>query len=67
MQPGFFSQNNENMIHYLSTIKGSLFIFFSLSFTHFTMNYKKRTCLLSANIGTDGSNYGKIATFESIQ
>jgi hypothetical protein len=36
------------------------------SFTHFTMIHKKRTCLLSANIGTDLSNYGKTDTFESI-
>jgi hypothetical protein len=80
MQRGFFFfiafsfvyQNNENLIYYLSTIKGSLFIFLSfylflfLSFTHSTMIHKKRTCLLSAKIGTDGSNYGKLDTFESI-
>jgi hypothetical protein len=54
------------IIHYLSTIKGSLFIFFlSLSFTHFTMTHKKRTCLLSAKIGTDSSSYGKTDTFAS--
>jgi hypothetical protein len=62
-----FLRNNEDMIHYSSAIKGSLFFFFLfLSFTHFTMNHKKRTCLLSANIGTDISNYGKTDTFESI-
>jgi hypothetical protein len=38
----------------------------SLSFTHLTMIYKKRTCLLSAKIGTDSSNYRKINTFENI-
>jgi hypothetical protein len=34
-----------------------LFIFFSLflSFTHFTMNHKKHTCLLSAKIDADSS------------
>jgi CHASE1-domain containing sensor protein len=38
----FVYQNNENMIYYSSTIKGSLFIFFSLflSLTLFTMIYK---------------------------
>jgi hypothetical protein len=69
MQGGFISQNNEKMIHYSSTIKGNLFIFFFflslfLSFTHFTMIHKKRTCLLSARIGIDGSNYGKTDTFD---
>jgi hypothetical protein len=29
------------------------------------MNHKKRTGLLSAKIGTDDSNYGKMDTFES--
>jgi hypothetical protein len=54
-------------IHYLSTIKGSLFIFsLSLSFTHFTMINKKHASLLSAKIGTDSSNYGKIDTCVSI-
>jgi hypothetical protein len=58
-------QNNENMIYYLSTIKGSLFVFFSLflSLTHFTMIYKKHTSLLSAKTGTDSSNYGKMDIF----
>jgi hypothetical protein len=55
------------MIYYLNIIKGNLvYLFLSLSFTHFTMIHKKRTSLLSANIGTDFSNYGKIDTFESI-
>jgi hypothetical protein len=68
----FVYQNNENLIYYLSTIKGSLFIFFSLflsfslSFTHVTMIHKKRTSLLSAKIGTDSLNYGQTDTFESI-
>jgi hypothetical protein len=64
----FISQNNEKMIHYSSTIKGSLFIFFSLflSFTYFTIIHKKRTCLRSVQMGTDSSNYGKMDTFESI-
>jgi hypothetical protein len=63
----FVCQNNENMIDCLSTIKGNLvYLFFlSLSFTHFTMIHKKRTCILSAKIGTDSSNYGKMDTFES--
>jgi hypothetical protein len=54
------------MVHYLSTIKGNLVylsLSLSLSLSHFTMIYKKRTCLLSAKIGTDGSNYGKMDTF----
>jgi hypothetical protein len=60
-------QNNENMINYSSTIKGDLVsLFLSLSFTHFTMIHKKRTCLLSAKIGTDISNYGNTDTFGSI-
>jgi hypothetical protein len=39
----FVYQNNENLIYYSSTIKGSLFIFFSLflSLTLFTMINKK--------------------------
>jgi hypothetical protein len=79
MQPDFIFafvyQNNQNMIYYLSTIKGNLFIFFSLflSLTLFTMIYKKHTSLLSAKFGTDSSshgktnssNYGKTDTFES--
>jgi hypothetical protein len=45
--------------------KGELVsLFLSLSFTHFTMIHKKRTCLLSLKIGTDSSNYGKTDTFE---
>jgi hypothetical protein len=59
-------QNNEKMIHYSSTIKGNLVylsLSLSLSFTHFTVIHKKRTCLLSAKIGTDSSNYGKMDTF----
>jgi hypothetical protein len=61
----FVYQNNENMIYYLSTIKGKacLFFFFSLSFTHFTMISKKRTSRRSVKMGTDSSNYGKIDTF----
>jgi uncharacterized Fe-S cluster-containing protein len=43
-----------------------LSLFLSLSFTHFTMNYKKHASLLSVKIGIDSSNYGKIDTFESI-
>jgi hypothetical protein len=72
MQRGFiFSfvyQNNENMIHCLWVDKKGVFasLFLSLSFTHFTMIHKKRTSLLSAKIGTDSSNYGKIDTFEII-
>jgi hypothetical protein len=64
----FVYQNNENLIYYSSTIKGSLFLFFSLflSLTLFTMIYKKHTSLLSAKIETDSLNYGKLDTFESI-
>jgi hypothetical protein len=61
------------MIHYLWVIKGDLVYFslslslsLSLSFSHFTMIYKKRTSLLSVQMGTDTSFYGKIDTFESI-
>jgi amino acid permease len=60
----FVYQNNENMVYYSSTIKGDLVsLSLSLSFTHFTMINKKRTSLLSAKIGTDISNYGKMDTF----
>jgi hypothetical protein len=45
---------------------GFVSLFLSLSFTHFTMTRKNRTSLLSAKIGTDSSNYGKIDTFERI-
>jgi hypothetical protein len=58
-----FSQNNEDMIHCLCTIKERLLIFFSLSFTHFTTVNKKHRSLLSAKIGIDSSNYGKMDTF----
>jgi hypothetical protein len=62
----FVYQNNENMIHCLWVIKkGELFIFFSLSFSHFTMIYKKRTSLLTVKMKTDTSNHGK-DTFRSI-
>jgi hypothetical protein len=57
------------MIYYLCTIKRDLvylFLFLSLSFTHFTMTHKKRTSLLSAKVGTDNSNYDKMDTFETI-
>jgi hypothetical protein len=43
-----------------------VYLFLSLSFTYFTMINKKHTSLLSDKIGTDGSNYGKTDTFESI-
>jgi hypothetical protein len=61
----FVYENNQNMIYYSSTIKENLFIFFSLflSLTIFAMIYKKHTSLLSAKIGADSSNYGKIDTF----
>jgi phosphatidylglycerophosphate synthase len=51
-----------------TSYKGRLFTFLSLSlsFTHFTMTYKKHTSLISAKVGTDSSNYGKIDTIESI-
>jgi hypothetical protein len=59
--------SKEDMIHYLWVIKGDLlYLFLSLSFTHFSMIHKKRTCRLSAKIGTDRSNYGKMDTFETI-
>jgi hypothetical protein len=45
---------------------GFVYLFLSLSFSHFTMIHKKRTCLLSVQMGTDISNYGKVDTFESI-
>jgi hypothetical protein len=67
MQLGFVYQNNENMIHYSSTINGNSFLFFlSLSFTHFAMIHKKHTCLLSVQMGTATLKHGKTDTFESI-
>jgi hypothetical protein len=56
------------MIRYLSTIKGSLFIFFSLFLllTHLAMIYKKRASLLSFKMGKDILQHGKTDTFESI-
>jgi hypothetical protein len=64
----FAYQNNEDMIHYLCAIKKRelVYLFLSLSFTHFTMIDKKHTSLLLAKIGTDISNYGTIVTFESL-
>jgi hypothetical protein len=48
--------------HYSSIIKGDLFLFLSLflslSFTYFSMIYKKRTSLLSARMRKDTSYYG---------
>jgi hypothetical protein len=38
-------------------------LFLSFSFVYFAMVHKKRTCRLSAKIGTDSSRYGKIDTF----
>jgi hypothetical protein len=43
-----------------------VYLFLSLSFSHFTMNHKEPTSLLSTKIETDISNYGKIDTIESI-
>jgi hypothetical protein len=60
----FVYQNKKDMIHYLFIKKeGGVSFFLSLSFTYFTMIHKKRVCLLSAKIGTDSSNYGKMGTF----
>jgi hypothetical protein len=61
------SEKKEHDSLFMGNKKGGFVsLFLSLSLTHSTMLYKKRTSLFSVNIGTDSSNFGKIDTFKSI-
>jgi hypothetical protein len=62
----FVYQNNENMIHYLRTIKGYLVylsLSISLSSIRFTMINKKQASLLSVKMGTATLKHGNIVNF----
>jgi hypothetical protein len=52
-----FNQNNEDMIHYLSTIKGSLFISLSLSLSFFHLVYYGLQKTNLSTLSPNGNSY----------